>query len=57
MAHLAQKYPYLIRELPCPVTEQVCQESVWLFQNLLLGSREDMDDIVEAVAKIQRAWR
>ena len=43
-------------ELPCPVAEQVCQESVWLFQNLLLGSRKDMDDIVEAIAKIQRAW-
>ncbi len=57
IAHAAQKYPRLIRELPCPVTEQVCQESIWLFQNLLLGSREDMDDIVEAVAKIQRAWR
>jgi dTDP-4-amino-4,6-dideoxygalactose transaminase len=57
MAHLARKYPHLIRELPCPVTEQVCKESVWLFQNLLLSSREDMDDIVEAIAKIQRAWR
>jgi len=57
MAHLAQKYPGLIRELPCPVTEQVCKESVWLFQNLLLDTREDMDDIVEAIAKIQRAWR
>ena len=57
MTHAAYKYPHLIRELPCPVATQVCQESIWLFQNLLLGSREDMDDIVEAVAKIQRAWR
>jgi len=57
MAHLAQKYPELIRELPCPVVERVCQESVWLFQNLLLGSQQDMDDVVEAVAKIQRTWR
>ena len=56
IAHATQKYPHLIRSLPCPVAEQVCQESVWLFQNLLLGSRKDMDDIVEAIAKIQRAW-
>ena len=46
IAHAAQKYPRLIRTLPCPVAEQVCQESVWLFQNLLLGSHKDMDDIV-----------
>ena len=56
VAHAAQKYPRLIRSLPCPVAEQVCQESVWLFQNLLLGSRKDMDDIVEAITKIQQAW-
>ncbi len=56
IAHVAQKYPHLIRETPCPHTEKVCQESVWLFQNQLLGSRGDMDDVVEAVVKIQRAW-
>ena len=57
MADVTQNYPGLIRELPCPVAEGVCKESVWLFQNLLLGSREDMDDIIEAIVKIQRAWR
>lgn len=56
IAHVAHKYPDLIRETPCPNTEQVCSESVWLFQNLLLGSGEDMDDIVDAIAKIQRTW-
>ena len=56
VAHAAQKYPHLIRELPSPVAKQVCQESVWLFQNLLLGSQKDMEDIVEAITKIQRAW-
>jgi len=40
----------------CPVSEAFCKESVWLTQNLLLGSRKDMDDIVEAVGKIQRSW-
>jgi dTDP-4-amino-4,6-dideoxygalactose transaminase len=38
----------------CPVSEAFCKESVWLTQNMFLGSRKDMDDIVEAVVKIQR---
>jgi dTDP-4-amino-4,6-dideoxygalactose transaminase len=38
----------------CPVAERVCaDEAIWLTQNLLLGTREDMDDIVEAVAKVR----
>jgi dTDP-4-amino-4,6-dideoxygalactose transaminase len=38
----------------CPVAERAChEESVWLEHRLLLGSREDMDDIVEAIAKIR----
>ncbi len=40
----------------CPVCEAVCQDAVWLFQSMLLGERSDMEDIAEAVAKIQRAW-
>ncbi|MFB0546991.1 MAG: DegT/DnrJ/EryC1/StrS family aminotransferase [Anaerolineae bacterium] len=40
----------------CPVAERACcEEAVWLPQNVLLGTRQDMDHIVEAVAKIQRA--
>ncbi|MXZ75664.1 MAG: DegT/DnrJ/EryC1/StrS family aminotransferase [Gemmatimonadetes bacterium] len=36
-----------------PVTEQACRsEAVWFTQNVLLGDRDDMDDIVRAVAKI-----
>lgn len=56
MAHVAQKYPQLIRSLPCPNAASVCEQSVWLFQNLLLGSAADMDQIVEAITKIHRAW-
>ena len=37
----------------CPVTENACKvEACWLYQNALLGSRKDMDDIVDAIAKI-----
>lgn len=38
----------------CPVAERVCaEEAVWLTQSMLLGSREDMDDIAAAIRKIQ----
>ena len=56
MAHVAEKYPYLIRLLSCPNAELVCEQSVWLFQNLLLGSDSDMDQVVDAITKIHRAW-
>ena len=37
-----------------PNTERACYiEGLWLTQNMLLGSREDMDDIVSAIEKIQ----
>lgn len=37
----------------CPVCEKACtDEACWLFQPMLLGSRDDMDDIVRAVGKI-----
>lgn len=56
MAHVAKKYPHLIRTLTCPNTEMVCEKSVWLFQNMFLGSESDMDQIVEAIDKIANAW-
>jgi dTDP-4-amino-4,6-dideoxygalactose transaminase len=37
----------------CPVNDQLCQEAVWLHQNMLLGPRGDMDQIAAAVRKIQ----
>jgi dTDP-4-amino-4,6-dideoxygalactose transaminase len=42
-------------ELPdCPVTERACdEEGVWLAQNLLLGTKDDVEDIVRAIAKIK----
>ncbi len=40
-------------EMNLPVTERACSsEAVWFTQNVLLGNRGDMDDIVRAVAKI-----
>jgi len=37
----------------CPVAERACRgEAVWLAQNLFLGTRQDMDDVADAVAKV-----
>ncbi|MBD3183107.1 aminotransferase class V-fold PLP-dependent enzyme [Candidatus Poribacteria bacterium] len=37
-----------------PVTEKACnEEAVWLKQSTLLGTKEDMDDIITAVKKIK----
>ena len=35
-----------------PDNDQLTREAVWLYQNMLLGEREDMDDIVNAIQKI-----
>jgi dTDP-4-amino-4,6-dideoxygalactose transaminase len=35
-----------------PACERACTEAVWLFQEMLLGTRDDMNDIVRAVEKI-----
>ena len=36
----------------CPNAEKACEQAVWLEHRLLLGTREDMDDIARAVAKV-----
>jgi len=36
----------------CPENDQLCEESVWFFHNLLLGTKSDMDDIADAIEKI-----
>ena len=40
------------RSVFCPVTERLCEEIVWLFHNLLLGSESDVDDIARAFEKV-----
>jgi hypothetical protein len=37
-----------------PATDRACDaEALWVRQNMLLGERQDMDDIVAAIVKIQ----
>ncbi|WP_396625113.1 DegT/DnrJ/EryC1/StrS family aminotransferase [Luteitalea sp.] len=37
-----------------PQNDRLCEQAVWLTQTMLLGPREDMDHVIEAVARIQR---
>jgi dTDP-4-amino-4,6-dideoxygalactose transaminase len=37
----------------CPANDRLCTEAVWFTQNTLLGTRTDMEQIAEAVRKIQ----
>jgi hypothetical protein len=48
------------REYPerCPNAERACrEEAIWLEHRLLLGTREDIDDIVAGFAKVIEAFR
>jgi dTDP-4-amino-4,6-dideoxygalactose transaminase len=36
----------------CPENDRLCEEAVWMFQTMLLGSKGDMDQIAEAIRKI-----
>lgn len=40
----------------CPVSERACyDEAVWILQHAMLGTKEDMDQFVEAIKKIKKA--
>ena len=40
----------------CPVTEKACyEEAVWILQNAMLGTKEDMEKFAKAIIKIQDA--
>ena len=39
----------------CPVAERACtDEAVWIFQQAMLGTRQDMESFAHAIQKIQR---
>lgn len=41
------------KENNCPANDKLCDEAVWFFQTMLLGPKEDMEQIAAAVKKIQ----
>jgi dTDP-4-amino-4,6-dideoxygalactose transaminase len=42
------------RDVNCPVCEQVCRDTVWIPQHVLLGSRDQVEGVVHAIRKIAR---
>jgi hypothetical protein len=38
----------------CPANDKLSQQAAWFTQNTLLGARDDMDSIAEAIRKIQK---
>jgi len=43
------------RDNRCPVNDVICEDiGLWLGQRVLLGGRKDMEDIAEAIAKVQK---
>ena len=38
----------------CPQNDLLTDQSVWFFQNMLLGTKTDLEQIVEAIRKIQK---
>jgi dTDP-4-amino-4,6-dideoxygalactose transaminase len=38
----------------CPVNDKLTEQAVWFGQNLLLGTKTDMEQIAEAIYKIQK---
>ena len=36
----------------CPENDRLCQEAVWFTQTMFLGTKEDMDQIADAIRKI-----
>jgi dTDP-4-amino-4,6-dideoxygalactose transaminase len=40
--------------IQCPENDKLCEEGLWMSQTMLLGTRSDMDQIVEAVLKIRK---
>jgi dTDP-4-amino-4,6-dideoxygalactose transaminase len=37
----------------CPANDRLCEEAVWFTQTMLLDTREGMEQIAEAIRKIQ----
>jgi perosamine synthetase len=60
-ASRAYRYIYKPQELAalternrCPENDKLCEEAVWFTQTMLLGGKEDMEQIAAAVRKIQK---
>lgn len=45
-------YTRYMEQNQCPLNDQLCNEAVWFTQNMLLGSKNDMELIFQAIQRI-----
>jgi len=50
----SQRIADYLGNIHCPVNDGLCESVVWMTQTSLLGPRSDMDQVAEAVRKIQK---
>jgi dTDP-4-amino-4,6-dideoxygalactose transaminase len=55
--HYKRKVDYASFADVCPNAERACRKAVWLEHRLLLGDKEDMEDIISAISKIYERRR
>jgi dTDP-4-amino-4,6-dideoxygalactose transaminase len=53
-AHSPARLKRWVERNECPSNDRLCEEAVWFSQTTMLGPRRDMEQIAEAVAKIQK---
>jgi perosamine synthetase len=49
----AQRLQQWREQNQCPVNDKLCGEAVWFTQTMLLGGRNDMEQIAAAISKIR----
>lgn len=47
-----QRLDFCREQNVCPDNEKLCREAIWLYQNVLLGTKADMDEIADAIEKV-----
>jgi dTDP-4-amino-4,6-dideoxygalactose transaminase len=54
MQHLARRHPEYFRRLPTPIADRAAEATVYIAQNVFLGTAGDMEDIAAAVRKVEK---
>ena len=57
MRELIKKRPHYFRRLPTPVSDQAACDTVFIPQNVFLGTKEDMEEIVAGVSKVEQHFK
>ena len=46
------RYDYDYTKVNLPKVEQACIDTIWIIHHILLGTRQDMDDIIKGIKKV-----